>query len=317
MDPSHAAVALGAYAAMFGVVHLLRMWRWFYLLKHLGDFPMSSVMRAGAVGFAAIILLPLRLGEFVRPYVLARDTGCSMSSALGTAVVERVVDGLFISLLLFLTLATYEGRQSTTFAMVLGWMSLAIFVGALSVLVLGMWRRALTLKLVEAIFARFSAGLASRVVGLLEAFLDGVQSLRHGRSLAAFLVLTLSYWVVNGLSIAFLASYGFGLDLGAWAGMTVLAILVVGIMIPTGPAMAGNYELFALEALALFIAPAQVKVEGVAFVASLHAVQFFVQTLPGVLLVWRRKDSVMGLRREAEAALTAQKPGRPGQSDFR
>ena len=309
MDGGRLALALAAYAALFGIVHVIRMWRWAWLLRHLGDFSVGQVLRAAAVGFTAIILLPLRLGELVRPYMLSRETGCSMSAALGTAVVERVIDGLFIALLLFATLATYEGSGSTVFAAALGYACLGIFASALVVLLLGIWRREQTLGALERLLGLISAALAGKIVGLLRSFLDGVEGLREGRALASFLGLTLAYWGINGLSIAFLGWFGFGLALGPWAGMTVLAILVVGIMIPTGPGLAGNYELFALEALGLFLPAEEVRVAGAAFVASMHAVQFVVQALPGLILLGWRRDSLLAMRREAQRAAADQARG--------
>jgi uncharacterized protein (TIRG00374 family) len=308
VDKGRVVVALAGYAALFGLVHFLRMWRWVYLLRHLGEYSPWVVLRASAVGSAAILLLPLRLGELVRPYVLARDTGCALSAALGTAVVERVVDGLVITFLLFATLSSYEGSESTLFATALGYVCLVIFAGALLVCLGALWRREGTMSVLGWVLGRVHPGLSRVLLGMLGAFLDGVQSLREGRSLVQFLLVTLAYWGVNGLSIGFLASEGFGLPVGPWEGMTVLAILVVGIMIPAGPGLAGNYELFTLKALGLFASASEVSAAGAAFVGSMHAVQFLVQVLPGLLLVWGR-GGLLGLRREAEAAVEVESKG--------
>lgn len=303
VDGGRVAGAAALYGALFGVVHLIRMARWSFLLRHLGPVPFGAVMRAAAIGFTAIILMPLRLGELVRPYVLSRQTDVSMSAALGTAVVERVVDGLFISLLLFLTLATYRGTGSTGFAMAIGAVCLGIFLGALAVCVGALWRRELTLGLVARLAGLASPKLADKLVGLLEQFLQGVESLREGRALVSFLGLTVAYWVINGLSIAVMAQVGFGLALGPWEGMTVLAVLVVGIMIPAGPGLAGNYELFALEALGLFLPAGEVAVAGAAFVALMHLVQFTVQVIPGLVLVWASGGRIGAMARSARASV--------------
>ncbi len=285
-DHAHLALALLAYAGLFSLVHLLRTWRWIYLVRPLGTPTAVTVLRAGAIGFAAIILLPLRLGELVRPYVLSRESDVPMSAAMGTVVVERVMDGLFITGLLFVTLLTYTGDAPTAFASALGWVALAVFGGALAVCTLAAWRRKPTLALIRRLASPLSPRLAERLTALLEAFLDGVAALTRGRALAPFLLLTAAYWTLNGLSIAFLASWGFGLPLGPWAGMTTLAVLVVGLMIPAGPGLAGNYEWFALRGLGLFASAAALSGPGAACVAGMHAAQLLVQLLPGLLLMW-------------------------------
>lgn len=299
MDGRRLTAALAGYAVLYSVVHVMRMWRWSFLLRHLGDFPLTRVMSAAAIGFTAIIVLPLRLGELVRPYVLARETDCTMSAALGSAVVERVIDGLFISLLLFVTLALYEGDANTAFARGAAGVSLSIFVSALTVVLAALWRREWTLGWLRWLLSRISHRLEGMVIGLLESFLDGAESLRKGRTLVPFVLVTAAYWGLNGLSIAWLGWAGFGLALGPLSGLTVLAILVVGLMIPTGPGLAGNYELFALEALGLFLPQTQVVVAGAAFVAAMHLVQFFVQLVPGLALVWARGTSLFSVAQAA------------------
>ncbi|MBH24906.1 MAG: hypothetical protein CMH57_10720 [Myxococcales bacterium] len=306
-DPGRLGAALAVYGVLFSVVHLLRMWRWAFLLKPIGEFEARAVFRAASIGFMAIVVLPLRLGELVRPYVLAKDTEAPMAAALGTAVVERVVDGLFITLLLFVTLGTYSGEQgSTAFALGVGYVALAVFSGALVVCVTALWRREWTLRLLRGVGERVSVSLTEKVVVLLGTFLDGVEGLREGGALAPFLVVTVAYWTVNGLSIAFLATAGFGLELGPWEGMTVLAVLVVGLMIPTGPGLAGNYELFAMQGLGLFVAEAQVVVAGAALVASMHVVQFVVQVAPGLVMLWGRDRGLLSLVEASGAELEAE-----------
>ena len=49
----------------------------------------------------AIQALPVRLGEFVRPYFVVRTGQSRMSAVLGTVAVERIVDGLLISSIFF------------------------------------------------------------------------------------------------------------------------------------------------------------------------------------------------------------------------
>ena len=59
----------------------------------------------------AILALPVRLGEFVRPYFVARERRVRMSAAVGTVAVERIVDGLLISILFFVAYLAVGGRH--------------------------------------------------------------------------------------------------------------------------------------------------------------------------------------------------------------
>ncbi|MCA9562585.1 MAG: flippase-like domain-containing protein, partial [Myxococcales bacterium] len=96
-----------------------------------------------------------------------------------------------------------------------------------------------------------------------------------------FLFWTVIYWGVNGLGIALLAK-GFGFDLGIWQAYGVLAILVVGIMIPAGPGFFGNYQFFLVQALGLFFAADLVAHSGIAFALTMNIAQFVIQVGFGI-----------------------------------
>src|SRR5207253_2724566 len=64
---------IGIYLLTMVVTHLFRTLRWEYLLRALGtSLPFKRLLPISSVGFMAILALPVRLGEFVRPYLVAR-----------------------------------------------------------------------------------------------------------------------------------------------------------------------------------------------------------------------------------------------------
>lgn len=303
---SHIATWALIFCVLYGFTHFARVVRWYYLVKPLGDVDARSVHRVCVVGLTAILLLPLRLGELVRPYLLAKRTDLSMTAVLGTAVVERVIDGLVVTGLLFVTLATYAGTQSPEFAKVAGLISAAIFVPALGMIVLAMVSRERAKALVNITFGLVSKPLAEKLCGLLEAFIDGFRALAAGHALAPFLAITAVYWTGNVLSMWLLARFGFGLDLGPWEMAAVMSITVIGIMIPAGPAGVGNFEYFAVEGLGLYIAAeGTAGVAAGAFAAGLHILQFLVIAIPGFIVMWSDPESrhLIRLSQEADAAV--------------
>src|SRR3989442_8096989 len=90
---------IAAYVALLLVIHLVRTVRWGLLLRPLGKVPFKRLNSASAVGWMLLMLLPLRLGEFARPLLIARPpagrgqppppSGAPPSAGLG-----RVVDGV-------------------------------------------------------------------------------------------------------------------------------------------------------------------------------------------------------------------------------
>lgn len=63
------------------------------LLEPIAPVPFARLNAASAVGFMAVLILPLRLGEIVRPYLVADGRRLRVFTALASVVVERVAAG--------------------------------------------------------------------------------------------------------------------------------------------------------------------------------------------------------------------------------
>ena len=90
------AVRVATYLAMLLAIHLIRTVRWGLLLKPLGEVSFKRLNSASAVGWMLLMLLPLRLGEFARPLLIARPPPgggqpLRRSGALASIVVERKI----------------------------------------------------------------------------------------------------------------------------------------------------------------------------------------------------------------------------------
>ena len=88
----------------FGILaQAFRGWRWKLALDPLGEHPRNSTsVNSVFLSYALSLLIP-RIGEFTRCGVLKRYDGVSFAKALGTVLTERVIDTLFIGLLILAT----------------------------------------------------------------------------------------------------------------------------------------------------------------------------------------------------------------------
>jgi uncharacterized membrane protein YbhN (UPF0104 family) len=84
----------GAYLA----AHSLRAWRLGLLLDE--DLSYIRLFSINTVGFLAINVLPLRLGEMVRPYLLAERQGIPFAKGLAAIFLERLLDMAMLLVLL-------------------------------------------------------------------------------------------------------------------------------------------------------------------------------------------------------------------------
>jgi uncharacterized membrane protein YbhN (UPF0104 family) len=162
-----------------------------------------------------------------------------------------------------------------------------VFAAALAFLVVAHRNRALALRITHRTLDPLSSGLADRLTGMMDAFFHGLGRVPSRGKVALFFALTAGYWALSAWSIALLAR-GFDIHLSARESLTVLAVLVVGIMIPAGPGMVGTYQAAVTLGLSLFLPAAVVDARGVALANVLWAGQLAQVTVFGLVFLFSK-----------------------------
>src|SRR5512140_203616 len=96
---------VAVYALLFATMHLVRSSRWYFLLAPVHRLPLRRALTVTLVGYSALTLLPFRLGEVVRPWLIHKRDRVSFFAATGTVGAERVIDGLVVSVTLLVALS--------------------------------------------------------------------------------------------------------------------------------------------------------------------------------------------------------------------
>lgn len=246
---------LAAYLGLQIVVHLCRSLRWNHLLAPLGvKVAAGPLLAISSVGFMAILALPARLGEFVRPGLLRNGRYTSTAAALGTVAVERIVDGLIISLLVFGAFFAHRGPGAPGWMMPTAYAALGVFTAALIFLLFAMRRPEATVRfcLSLTLLPRLSPRLADAIAHKLLDMIRGFAALKDGKSLAAFVAWSLVYWGCNGLGVWVLAR-AFHLELSVVGAFATMGLLGVGISLPNSPGLVGQFQWFTLLGLSIYL----------------------------------------------------------------
>ncbi len=262
-------------------------WRWLALPLAPEPLPVAALYRATAVGFMAINLFPLRLGELVRPWFLARDTGVRASAALGTLVLERAIDFTAMMAIGAIVLWLHARQMPEWVRFGAGAVSV---VGLAPFVLIAALRRSerRTLALFGRLLRPLPTPLSSRLEGLLEQVCLGLVSLRGARAVAMVALYSVLLWA--GLFFApfalGIAALGIELPLREtfFAGYTVLVFTALAIAAPAAPGFFGTYHFACREALALFDIPAA---QAVAYGTVVHLTYLLPSTLAGVIVALR------------------------------
>jgi uncharacterized protein (TIRG00374 family) len=246
---------LAAYLGLMVIVHACRSLRWNHLLAPLGvRVPAGPLLAISSVGFMAILALPARLGEFVRPGLLRSSRYTTTAAALGTVAVERIVDGLIISLLVFGCFFAHHSASSPGWMMPTAYAALGVFSAALVFLVFAMRKPEPTVRFCVklTLLPRFAPRIASVIEHKLLDMIRGFAALKDLRNLSVFLVWSIVYWGANGVGVWVLAQ-AFGLDLTLVGAFATMGLLGVGISLPNSPGLVGQFQWFTLLGLSLYL----------------------------------------------------------------
>lgn len=289
---------VAAYAASLIAVHALRAVRWRHLLRPLGAVSTRSIVAVSWISFAAILLAPFRTGEVVRPYLIARRGTVRGWEAAGTVGAERILDGLVLSIALFIALqcATpldplpdHVGDLPVPAAAVprAAYGVLAMFAASFALMAAFFWWRDMARRVTAAVLGMASRRAAERFAAIVERVADGLRFLPSARHTVPFVVETLAYWGIN-IGGVWLLAWGTGLrDISIIEATIVVGCIGIGILVPAGPGFFGAFQLSAYMGLAMFFSEETIKGPGAAFVFLLYVVQVgshLVAAVAGVLI---------------------------------
>jgi glycosyltransferase 2 family protein len=281
----------------------VRSLRWRYLLEPLGPTTFGNAFRATAVGFAASSLLPARAGEVIRPYFLARHAkGSAQMSATGafaTIILERLLDILTVVGLLASYVFVFGhdvGRANPTAFLGLKWAVATVSVGSAAALVVlfllagNPEKLRLMLERLERVLPSTLAGLIARIA---EKFARGLAAIRRPGRLIVALAWSVPLWLSIAAGI-WAVAVAFQIDLSFTGTFLVIALLVIGVAVPTPGAVGGFHAAFRYGVVAFFGASDDAAV-GAAIV--LHLFSIGPALLLGLFFAAQEGLNVGGMRR--------------------
>lgn len=258
--------------------YVFRGLRWGIILRPVGRAAASQLVGCTAVGFAASTVLPARAGEVARPLLLSAKSGLPAAGTIASILTERLVDLATVLALFGVGVAFSASGLRPEVLPALKKAAL----GAGLVLIVSIAVLAFLLRRPESAVERlgrlFPSKLRHRGERFLEHLLAGLTAVRDPRRLAELGVWSLLVWVPACWQIDILGR-GFGLELGITVSFAMMAVIVLGLAVPTPGGVGGFHATtqFALVSLAgVDITTAT------AFALVHHAICFFPITVAGL-----------------------------------
>ena len=287
-DPLWVAAGLPVILLMF----FIRALRWRYLLMPAGRLRLHSLFGAVMIGFMSLNLLPLRLGEIIRAYVLGRRENLSKTGVFATVVVERIFDGFSLLLLMVATLFIMPfdlGPDIKAWIRAFTYMAVTVYIFAATFCLLVRLKIDWVTWLVDKVFGR-TPRLRQLLGDMIRSFAAGLDSVTDLRLLLTIALLSILLWIVTaGYYWVVMCAYrdaagaNIGLQVGYFGSAFVLVAIALGIMIPSSPGFVGVFEWACITALAALGVERSIA-ESYALVV--HAAQFIPVTLLGIVYLY-------------------------------
>ena len=263
--------ALGIVAFLF-----LRAVRWRFMLD--SGPPFSQVFHIQNIGYMLTQLLPFRLGDVARAILIGNVPPITIAQGISTMVVERLLDMLFIVVLLPFTLSgiTTLPDWMRSFAVFSGFAA----IGGIVVLVIAANQRERATRLADGVLARLLPFLDRAAwVRRFDELLIGLKSLTTLRDGLILTILSILIWVPI-LVAYFFTMRAVGLN-PTWvmAGFVVCAA-AFSVAVPSTPGQAGPFHFAVITALQLYGQPAA---PSAAFAFLYHVLNIVMMLIFGVI----------------------------------
>ncbi len=235
--------------------------RWKWLFKESAPPSVSSLYRAELIGYFGNNVLPLRLGEILRTYIIGKENNLSKSFVFGTVVLERLMDMLALTFFAIILLFLYPFEEE--------WISDYLLKGGAVILII-----ILTLT----ILSRFKPNITdNKFLSILNQILDGLLSIRKQRVIPV-VISSFLIWSIYLLDVYFIQR-AFQFNLSWTQSLTVLVISSLVLSIPSAPGMIGTFHAAVKYTMVdLF---AFTPNEGNSFAILMHAYGYILFTLLG------------------------------------
>ena len=281
------------------VSYFFRAVRWYFLLLPIKKTRLKNLFPATMIGYMANNILPARLGEFVRAYVLGEKEGIAISAVFASLVIDRLFDGFTVLLILLFTFFTVKlppGMESVQHGLVVGgYITLTIYFVVVAFLFILKKRTLQTINLIGRLLKPFPARVSGKVIPLLGSFIEGVRISSRPAELFALLLSSLVIWAFAIWPVDLMLR-SFGIILPITASMFIMVFLVFAVMVPASPGYVGTYHAACVYGLMAFNIQ---KEKALSIALIIHGINFFPVIILGLYYLWHDNVSLAEIRKKS------------------
>ena len=227
----------------------LRAYRWKIILDPVRPVGIVRLFRAEVLGLIANCILPIKVNELLKVYIVCRNEGLHPASVLSTVTIERMYDSIIVLVLFGVGL-----KSLTSFPVWLQQLGFFLIGMALTatLLVLAFYRYPRRMQTATRWIARsFSQHWRERLDGFIEKFSSGMVSVGSPSNIATTAAVGLVLWLLLVISY-YCSLLALDVRLPLLSVFVLLAAIVLGFSLPSLPCAVGPYQAAVILCLTYF-----------------------------------------------------------------
>jgi glycosyltransferase 2 family protein len=261
---------------------------WRTLLKEKAS--LSQVFLTINEGYLLNNILPFRLGEVGRAFLLGKKANLPFLNVFSTIIIERALDiafaaGLLLSSLSFVVGASWAREAALSAGML-------VLIGLITLYIMARYNKWVTQQINR--FSGHWSLLDKIIAGFIPSFLSGLEILTDGRRFFKAVSLMILNWFVASLQFYLILAAFFPNAKYIW-GIFALSVSSLGIAAPSSPGAVGVFELSMVTALALFGLDTSISL---AAAITAHLSNYIITGIIGVFALFRDGLSLAGVYQE-------------------
>jgi uncharacterized protein (TIRG00374 family) len=239
---------LAAAALIILPTYILRAVRWKLLLSPVKKtVRVSTAFWSTAVGFMVNTLIPIRLGEFVRAYILGEKEGTGFAPGFSSIVVERTLDLIGLLSIGIVTMLLVSAQAGLASIVVGIFVAVAVLIAVIiAVIIVGIKKEDLIIRLLTRITSKtpLVKKYTAKIADFASSLIKGLQGLsQNPKMFAANIALTWIMWLTQ-TSVIYLMFEAFNYPLPFAAAILGGVLMSVSNILPATPGNVGSYEAF-------------------------------------------------------------------------
>ncbi len=239
---------LAAAATVILPAYILKAIRWKLLLLPVKkNVRVSNTFWSTALGNMVNTLIPIRLGEFARAYILGEKERTGFAPCFSSIVVERTLDLIGLLSIGVVTMLMVSAQTSLSSLVANIFTAVAALIAAiLAVIIVGIKKEDLIIRILTQVTLKIPLikKYTNRITDFASSLIKGLQGLsQNPKMLIANFSLTWTAWLIHTSAI-YLTFMAFNYPISFVAATLGGVLMSLSHILPATPGYVGSYEAF-------------------------------------------------------------------------